>query len=324
MVQTIRLSARAASDALPLVCCAVHRAINGILCASGTFNTSRSDNAVMMRAHLTRLCVRHDAVARALLLTLAVTFSEVAQSNPAQLSAQTADVRDFHSVAGPVVYAATQGGGLQKSSDNGATWLKVTALPARYLWKITGSASDPSLLFTATSDGVYRSANGGATWTQVTFEAARVVVVDAASDQNVLIGVPGVGVYRSSDRGLTFVLSNTGLDSSDVRALAAGSTGGTFFVALYSNATGASGGVFRSIDGGITWSSWNGNGAGALPNRYVTSLAVTDLCRLVAENGPPDCWGATAGGFVVGALPGAMVGGLIGFMVPRWKRRYPP
>src|SRR5207249_7574264 len=93
---------------------------------------------LMMRAHLTRLCVRHDAVARALLLTLAVTFSEVAQSNPAQLSAQTADVRDFHSVAGPVVYAATQGGGLQKSSDNGATWLKVTALPARYLWKITG------------------------------------------------------------------------------------------------------------------------------------------------------------------------------------------
>src|SRR6266567_2960060 len=58
------------------------------------------------------------ALVRVSLLTLAVTFCGLVQSSPAQLSALTAEVRDFYSLASPVIYAATQGGGLQKSVDN--------------------------------------------------------------------------------------------------------------------------------------------------------------------------------------------------------------
>ena len=220
-------------------------------------------------------------------LTFAVTCCSLAYGASAQLSAQTAGVRDFYSLSSPIIYAATQGGGIQKSGDNGSTWSSVATFPARYVWKIGGSSSDPNLLFAATNDGVYRSANGGTSWAQVTFEAARAVVVDPANDQNVLIGVPGAGIYRSADRGLTFALSSTGLDSTDVSALVAGPSAGTFFVGLYSNGTGAWGGVFRSTDGGVTWATWNSSGAGALPNRYVTSLVVTASGALIAGTYDP-------------------------------------
>lgn len=216
----------------------------------------------------------------------------------AQLTAQSGEIRDFYSLASPTVYAATRGGGLQKSTDNGATWTKVAAMGTRYLWKIGGSSSNPNLIFVAGDDGVFRTTNGGTSWTQVTFEAARAVVVDPANDQNVLLGVPGAGVYRSADGGATFALSSSGLDSTDVRALVAGSTAGTFFVGLYSNATGAWGGVFRSTDGGVTWSSWNGSGGGALPSRYVTSLAVTAAGSLIAGTYDP----------AVGGMPYRKVG----------------
>jgi photosystem II stability/assembly factor-like uncharacterized protein len=245
-------------------------------------------------------------------LTCAVTCCSLAYGASAQLSAQSAGVRDFYSLSSPTIYAATQGGGVQKSGDNGATWSKVATMPARYVWKIAGSSSDANLLFAATTNGVYRSANGGTSWAQITFESARAVVVDPANDQNVLIGVPGAGVYRSIDRGLTFALASMGLDSTDVRALVAGPTAGTFYVGLYSNASGAWGGVFRSTDGGVTWATWNSSGAGALPNRYVTSLAVTASGALIAGTYDPaiggmpyrrvgsNSWQATLGANVSG------------------------
>ncbi len=216
------------------------------------------------------------------LLTLLVAVALRSYGAPAQLTAATGEVRDFHSTASAIVYAATFGGGLWRSTDSGASWTAVASLPPRYISKVAGSASDPNLLFAATRDGVWRSTNGGASWAQVSYEAARAIAVDPTNDQNVLIGVPGAGIYRSTNRGQTFALSSSGIDSTDIRALVPGPTAGMFFAGLYSNATGGWGGVFRSIDGGVTWASWNGSGAGALPSKYVTSLAVTPAGSLIA------------------------------------------
>ncbi len=219
---------------------------------------------------------------RTLLLTLCAAVTLPCNGAPAQLTASTAEVRDLYSPGSPTVFAGTTGGGLWRSTDNGASWNAVASMPGRYVAKITGSATDSTLLFAATRDGVFRSTNGGTTWAQVTFEAARAIAVDPSNDQNVLIGVPGAGVYRSTNRGQSFVLSNTGLDSTDIRALVPGTTAGVFYAGLYSNATGGWGGVFRSTDSGATWASWNGSGGGALPSKFVTSLAVTPAGSLIA------------------------------------------
>lgn len=217
-----------------------------------------------------------------LLLALAFALPLPSDGSPAQLTATTAEVRSLHSPGTGTVYAGTGGGGLWRSSDNGASWTRVNALPARYVYAVAGSWTNAAILFAATSDGVFRSTDAGVTWSQRTYESARAVAVDRGNDQLVLVGVPGAGLYRSTDQGATFVLSNAGVDSSDVRAIAPAPASGTFYVALYGNATGGWGGVFRTTDGGATWSSWNGTGSGALPSRFVTSLAVTAAGSVIA------------------------------------------
>jgi len=217
-----------------------------------------------------------------LVVTLCVAVAGNAHAAPARLTASTADVRGLYSPSTGTVYAATAGGGLWRSSDNGANWARVATFPARYVAAVAGSATNPSIIFAATRDGVLRTIDAGASWTQLTYESATAVAVDPSNDQVVVIGVPGAGIYRSADRGQSFALSNSGLDNTDVRVLVPGTAAGTFFVALYSNATGGWGGVFRSTDAGATWASWNGSGAGGLPSRFVTSVAVTASGAVIA------------------------------------------
>src|SRR5438552_3688834 len=48
-------------------------------------------------------------------------------------SAQTGEVRDLMAMNSTTMFAATQGGGLWKSTDTGLTWNKVGTFPARYV-----------------------------------------------------------------------------------------------------------------------------------------------------------------------------------------------
>src|ERR1700687_436442 len=102
--------------------------------------------AVLSRCKLSTRLRAQDALV-GVFLTFAVTCCSVAYGASAKLSAQTAGVRDFYSLSSPIIFGATQGGGIQKSGDNGSTWSSIATFPARYVWKIGGSSSDPNLLF---------------------------------------------------------------------------------------------------------------------------------------------------------------------------------
>jgi hypothetical protein len=89
------------------------------------------------------------------------------------------------------VYAATWGGGLWRSDDNGAHWRQIisaqtgdapatpcastdaTRLPATVIESVAVSPTDPDLVFVGTTfdredcNGIYRSADGGGTWHRV-------------------------------------------------------------------------------------------------------------------------------------------------------------
>ncbi|MEO8508313.1 MAG: hypothetical protein ABI593_11840 [Betaproteobacteria bacterium] len=199
------------------------------------------------------------------------------------LSAQTGEVRDLVAVDATTMYAATQGGGLWKSTNAGATWSKVASLPARYVWKVTFAAAAPNTLYVATSIGLFVSTNGGANWTQRSFDAVRAVAV-AAAGSPLLIGVPGAGIYRSNDGGATFADVSAGLDSADARAIVFDAAGNAY-AGLFSNSSGNWGGVFRLALGATSWLSWNAAGAGganALGHRYVTGLAINASVLLAA------------------------------------------
>ncbi len=229
---------------------------------------------------------------------VALALSASAGAVPTKLSSTSGEVRDIVFASGTTLYAATQGGGVFKSIDSGATWA-ATALNTGYVWRIAISHLAPTTtLYAATDTGLFRSANSGTSWTQLTFDPARAVAVDPNSgvSDTVLLGVPGEGILRSTDGGTTWTRQSTGLDSSEVTQIfIRTSPSGEAFVLLNCNSEdaifpyeqGGWGGVFRTASLSATpiiWASYQSTGGGtALPTKCVRSIAgAASSARLLA------------------------------------------
>ena len=248
-----------------------------------------------------------------LFVSLALGFQSPTRAALVPLSSNSGEVRDLIQTDTNTFFAATQGGGIYKSIDGGSAWTRLLSLSERYIWRLAGHSSNAQLLFAATSKGLFKSTNGGANWSQKTFDEVRAVAVDPLDQNHVLIGAPGAGIYVSNDVGDTFSLSNSGLDSLDITAIAFDPlTSGIVYAGLNSNAGGQWGGVFKSINGGNTWSDWNNpNNAGALANKFVTALVVDDQGGVHAGTFNPN---ANLGGLYKQAGNGGWVlgGGILG------------
>ena len=128
-------------------------------------------------------------------------------------------IRAFATVPGlPKTLYATDGGLVYRSLDAGLTWKRRTfPLGAGFILNLTVVSTQPDVLYAEGSVGLFRSRNGGGTWEEITQ------------------GLPEDGAVNA------IVLTPGGQGPS---LLAAVST-----VAV------RRGGVFRSTDGGTTWSS---------------------------------------------------------------------
>jgi photosystem II stability/assembly factor-like uncharacterized protein len=126
-------------------------------------------------------------------------------------------------------------------------------------------ARRPSLLFAATvGAGVFRSDDDGGSWTSTgsglgsnpVALAVRQVFhlgVDTGSyDTTVFAGTSG-GIYRLTPGATAWVLSNVGLTSLDVRALAVSGDGVVDRGKSIAVFAGTAGGLFASADGGDSW-----------------------------------------------------------------------
>ncbi len=214
--------------------------------------------------------------------TLFLAAASLLASLPA--AAQTAfttggvEVRAFLARSSTTVYAAAYGGGLYKSTDSGATWTRID-MPAneRYLTSVAGNSA--SYMVVGAEEGLLRSADG-TTFTRTMHEPIAAVAVAPGTSNVVLAGIKGVGVIRSTDAGVTFSpATNTALDSLDVVALVFDpSNANVAYVSTRPDGSGARGGVFKSSDGGATWSA-----LAAPASKYVTSLAVDTSGNLYAS-----------------------------------------
>jgi photosystem II stability/assembly factor-like uncharacterized protein len=193
------------------------------------------------------------------------------------------------------LYVGYDGLGLFKSSDSGQTWEPIDkGLPNLSVRCIAISPKDPNLIYLGILGGVAISTSGGKSWHMSSgFRRAvnvNAVVIDPKNPQYLYAGTGGAGVFKSGNGGVSWKDINEGLSSLSIPALHIDPENSDIVLAgAYHPASptdlyvgDASGGVFRSQDGGRTWQG------SSLLNIHIFSFAASPACPGVVYAG---AWG---------------------------------
>ncbi|MBI3811427.1 MAG: hypothetical protein HY283_04385 [Nitrospirae bacterium] len=189
-----------------------------------------------------------------------------------------------------VVYAATEGGGIFKTEDDGTTWRFLGGLTDVYVKALAvdphPDAGAPRLLYVGTEDGgVFRSYDGGQTWTpqieaQPISSISKIVVdpntctVNNPPCNEIYAASRRDGVWKSVNRGSSWTkMTTNGLTATVVSSLAL-SPKGISPTKVYAGTEG--GHVFKYDP--ITSAAWTEGATAATPlPEEVISLAVQPL-----------------------------------------------
>ncbi len=220
---------------------------------------------------------RSSMISTWLVLGLTLTVSATAHSQ--LLSASGGDARDLYAVSSSNWLAATQGAGVVRTTDSGATW--VASAPstdaalqlARSMKNANKLAGSGATVYAATEGGLFKSTDAGVSWARLTADVSATVAVNPSNVNEVLVGVKGAGIIRSVDGGGTFTDFSAGLEGADVRAIVYASST-IVYAGIHSAGPDAlNGGVYRSISGGA-WADFNTSTLPANHQRQVTALEV--------------------------------------------------
>jgi photosystem II stability/assembly factor-like uncharacterized protein len=217
-----------------------------------------------------------------------------------------------------VFYFGAVGGGVWKSTDAGRVWKPIfDAAPIASIGALAVAPSDPNMIYVGTGEadmrsdisfgnGVYKSTDAGKTWRNIGLRATRHIgriLVDPRNPDIVLVAAlgraygpnPERGVFRSTDGGQSWqkVLykdENTGA----IDLASDPDNPQTVFASLwrarrppwstYAPLGGPGSGLYKSGDGGATWTEISGHGlpAGELGRIGVAVAAGTRGQRVYA------------------------------------------
>ncbi len=190
-----------------------------------------------------------------------------------------------------VVYIGAAGGGVWKTTDGGSTWTPLTdAQSTLFIGALALASSNPDVIYAATGEanmgpskvmekraniyygrGILKSADGGNTWTlvgaaQFDRRAISRIVVDPTDPNTVYVAVGALavnglqgstGIWKSTNGGSTWT-NTTQSSISNMAAFSdltmAPSDRLILYAAVGEPGGSASNGVYKTSDGGISWS----------------------------------------------------------------------
>jgi photosystem II stability/assembly factor-like uncharacterized protein len=213
-----------------------------------------------------------------------------------------------------LIYVGAASGGVWKSSDGGTTFKPVfDKQPVQSIGAVTIDPSNPQTVWVGTGeswtrntisigDGIYKSTDGGDSWTHLGLpESERIVkiIVDPQASDTVFACAPGKmwsdsadrGLYKTTDGGKSWslVLKGSNLSTGCASMSMDPKDHNVIFASLWDfrrkgwtfrsggeSATAKSGsGLFRSADGGKSWTEITASANKGFPTKPFGRIAVT-------------------------------------------------
>src|SRR3989440_8028327 len=232
----------------------------------------------------------------------------------AQMSGRIAAIAAVREGQRLTVYIGSASGGVWKSVNGGTSFKPVfDKQPVQSIGAVTIDPKNPKVIWVGTGeawtrnsvsvgDGVYKSVDGGDNWTNLGLkdsERIAKILVDPTSTDTVYVCTPGKlwsdsderGVYKTTDGGKSWTKilkganASTGcsmmsMDRQNPQTIFAGlwafrRKGWTFRSGGDTPDAPSASGLFKSTDGGATWTELDSNSAKGLPPKPWGRVAVT-------------------------------------------------
>ena len=232
----------------------------------------------------------------------------------AAMSGRISAVAASHEPSGKIkMFVAAASGGVWRTEDGGTTFkplfdeqpvqsigaIALDPKNSKVVWVGTGEAWTRNSV--SIGNGIYKSTDNGETWTRMGLpnsERIAQIVVSPENSETVYVAVPGAlwsdspdrGLYKTTDGGRTWNLvlkggnlstgcSTVSIDPSNPNVLLAGTwdfrrKGWTFRSGGEGPEVPSASGLFRSSDGGATWSEVTPESAKGFPAKPYGRLAV--------------------------------------------------
>jgi len=149
-----------------------------------------------------------------------------------------------------IVYAATYGGGIFKTTSKGKLgWSCLSdSLREKHIVQMEFSNINPNIIYVGTRTGIFKSMDGGKSWLDINSVIFKDLFVHSLlvspTGDTLLIGTDN-GLYRSSDAGGQWTEVDANLDIKATKTIAGGYAEKVF--------CGTPEGIYRSEDWGNTW-----------------------------------------------------------------------
>lgn len=223
--------------------------------------------------------------------TVSVCAIAIDPINPDVMYIGTGEFRRYNQpgMVGTPGARATYGIGVLKSTDGGNTWaqtgLNWNLEEYKAIQKIVINPRNPQTVYAATSEGVYKTTNGGASWTLSLNVPAAMDVVINPIDTSVLYAscgqlntAPNPGLYKTTNAGATWNLQSGGLPTTNFGRTALALYADSLREIVYAGVGNAQSrgvhGVYRTTNGGATWTLQSSTQYASSQSWYNNSIAV--------------------------------------------------
>jgi len=179
------------------------------------------------------------------------------------------------------------------SYNTASTWNNITQTPSE-AWTINGSTNG-KVLAIGSNNIIHISTDSGTSWTQIVLRIGVGTSVAVSSSMSgdgtkliVFLTDNGIGIFLYTYNGTTWIRQEiTPPGSSNWRCCTMSTNGGVFYVGTSISDTNATGRIYKSIDGGSSWTSDSTfSGVDPAPSLYQwASLATnSDGTKVLAAN----------------------------------------